>query len=113
MGTEQEVARGETVQIIEAGLWFREEVRLITWVATLDHTLAWYQGMVLTGWSVKRSQEGWLIVVKAHRKGRGDKPQHRVAFFRGDDLMETFKALAYAVRRDMITWKPDKFAPDD
>lgn len=108
--TEVEAARGEVVQIIEAGLWFREEVRLITWVATLDHTLAWYQGRVLTGWSLRKKEDEWLMVVKVNKRGRGDKPVHQVAFFRGMDLMETFKALAFAIRRDLITWKQDKYA---
>ena len=84
---------------------------LMWWVATLEHTLAWYEGMVLTYWGIKRLDGEWRLTVKATRRLGGTKPEHRIAFYYAEGMFECFAQLAYGVKRGDIRWLQDKYPP--
>ena len=90
----------------------KHEWLLMFWVSTLEHTLAWFEGMVLTFWSVKRMEDQWRLTLKAERRIPGKPPEYRVAFYVAEGMFECFGALAYGIKHGNIRWMEDKYPPN-
>ena len=74
-------------------------------ILCLDEWLPWLAARQFTGLTFTRSEDGWLIVLKAIRK---KKPQ--VAFFAGINPEDAAAVMVHALLFDLATWKADKWA---
>lgn len=63
-------------------------------------------GMVMDQLIVKANEDGWLVMVKAHRNGR-----RRVAFVSGSTFAEALELAADFAARGILTWQPDRWPP--
>lgn len=67
--------------------------------------LAFYQNVVFEGLTIRRDEEGWVMVIKAKQGSQ------RVVCFTGarywEDLAEV---VAYEITHTALTWHKDKYA---
>lgn len=70
----------------------------------LDQHLPYLAARTFKGLTLTYRDDGWLLVLKADRKGR---PQ--VAFFGGDNPEECIHEMASSLIFDLVRWQPDKF----
>lgn len=82
-----------------------QQRRLIMWLACLDEVVAAYTGRAMTGITISKKEDGWLLVLRG-KNGSG----HEVAFASGPDLHGTVLDLAAQMKAGSIRWKPDKYA---
>lgn len=74
------------------------------WLSCACEQLGWYYGGVYTGHSLKRTSDGWLLVM---RMTLGD---HKVVSFTGDATpVDCIRSFAWQVRDNRVTWKPDLY----
>ena len=84
--------------------WVNREIQ----AATLDMALnvGYMDGMVLDQLIVKVNEDGWLVLVKAHRNGR-----RRVAFVGGASFSEALELAADFAEKGILTWQKDSWPP--
>lgn len=70
----------------------------------LEEWLPWLSGRRLVGLNITARDDGWLLVLKATRKGIPE-----VAFIGGDSLEDCLVDTAHGLLFAFIQWKPDKF----
>lgn len=70
----------------------------------LDEEIARMFNFTLSGVTLKRRDDDWLVVLRAESE-RG----HWVAFIQAEDWADCWDVMTECVRRDWITWKRDKF----
>lgn len=80
-------------------------LKLDVWISSLSEVLAWHEKVVYTGHTLKKTTDGWFLVVRAIHQ---DKPV--VSYFPGRDAESCFWLLAYDVKHSQVRWKPDKYA---
>lgn len=80
-------------------------LKLDNWIASLAEILAWYERAVYKGHTLKKTKDGWFLVVRADIKG-----QAMVAYLPGRDPESCFWLLAYDIKHAQVRWKPDKYA---
>ena len=73
-------------------------------LANIDAHLPWFCARELSGITIKRKPNEWLVVVKA-MKGM----KHEVAFMAGETIEEAIYALVYSVAFDLMRWREDKY----
>lgn len=74
------------------------------WVLSLEEVLAWYDGCSYKGHTIKRTDTGWFLVVRALRDG------HKVVcFYSADSVSNCFAMLATDVNHNKIPWRNDKY----
>lgn len=100
----------KSFQVSEAW-WLERDLDWLTWVASLEQSLAWYQGKLLTGWALKYRGGHWLMVVHALQRNDTRDGDAVVAFMRARTPHDCFKALGGAIRTQSLDWKEDKFPP--
>jgi len=71
----------------------------------LEHMLGFYEGVYLTGMTIKRDEEGWFVVLKATRKGEAV-----VHYTGGRSWPEIWEFLAYEITHKQLSWRKDKYA---
>lgn len=105
------VAEGAPLWAIEAPAWLAYETRILSWVVSAEQSLAWHYSKLLTGFTVKRKEDGWLLVVHVLADASTGRGQPLVAFVHGDGIWDVFEKFALALKRDQIRWKTDKWPP--
>lgn len=80
------------------------EARLTMWVFGMEQSMAWFTGVHVTGWSVKRQEAGWLLVVTAEKNSDAV-----VAFYHCARVVDCFETLAAHVKSNRVNWRPDKY----
>lgn len=68
--------------------------------------VGWIDKMVLDQLIVKATEEGWLVMVKAHRNGR-----NRVAYCSGATFSEALELAANWAATGVLSWVPDRWPP--
>lgn len=84
----------------------RFSTRFLTGACNIEHEVAWLTGAPLCGLNFKKTDAGWLLVVKAVSAQRGGV----VAFFGGadpEDCLDNFARTAAS--RYGINWKQDLY----
>lgn len=74
-------------------------------IVNLSEVMAYMDGTLLTGITLKADDEGWLIVVKARRDG-----QSQVHFTGGRTYADAWESLIWEIDHGQMTWRPDKYA---
>lgn len=69
--------------------------------------LAYFEGVVLTGYSATKKADSWLLIIRVRaRGGRG-----LCAFFEAETILECYRLLWFGIHtRTQIKWVADKFA---
>ncbi len=75
-----------------------------TWLLILPEQLAWYYNATYTGHTMKRSERGWFIVVRADFGSK-----KKVCFSMGETPTECVRHLAYDMRNGRTQWLKDKY----
>lgn len=72
----------------------------------LDKHIGWTDSMVLDQLVCRRTVEGWLVIIKAHRNGA-----RRAAFVSGATYTEALELAGEFAARGCLTWQKDKWPP--
>lgn len=72
----------------------------------LEKHVAWHGGWRLDQVICKVNEEGWLLILKAHRNGR-----RAVAFIQAETMPEAYELCGEFAARGVLTWQPDKWPP--
>ena len=78
--------------------------KLIALSLDLPKELAWQSGRELTGLSCSKRSEGWLLVLRAVKKGRKE-----VAFVGGRDYAECWENAIWGVENGGLRWRDDRY----
>lgn len=70
----------------------------------IEKHIAWHGGYVLNQVVCKRNEEGWLLIVKAHRNGRA-----YAAFLQTGTLAEAYELGGEFASRGVFTWQDDRW----
>jgi len=70
----------------------------------LGKELGWHTGADYQGHNLTRKDDGWLLVLKAEKKG-----QAVVAFIGGPSPLECYRNLWVVVTKGQVRWKTDRF----
>ncbi|MCK5566181.1 MAG: hypothetical protein KAJ07_13135, partial [Planctomycetes bacterium] len=65
------------------------QMRAGAYILCIEEALGWYERVIYQGHTLKKKEDGWLLVVKARK---GDRAV--VAFFEGGDPEECIRGLA-------------------
>lgn len=101
--------QGLIVHAVSMPAEFAEDARVIWFVTAMRELIAWHRGAVLTGWSCKNKGDHWLLVVHTQKHKKGGDSIQEVCFVRADGMFGSFTRLAYGLRNDSLSWKPDQF----
>lgn len=78
--------------------------RLGAWLLAGVEVLGWYQRAELTGYSMKKRERDWFLIVRANVKGK-----KKVAFYSGHNPADCIKAFALDIKRNFVSWKDDLY----
>lgn len=78
--------------------------RALNWMASFGEELGWFQGMELTGLTLRKADWGWKLVVTANSQ---EGPV--VAFIEGRTPVGALRNLYESVRNPGMTWHKDKY----
>jgi len=78
---------------------------LAEWIVCLGEELGWYTAKTFQGYSIKKQETGWFLVIRVTDKNRAE-----VAYYGGGSIEDCFLQLAHDVRADAVKWRPDKYA---
>lgn len=78
--------------------------RLIWWLAVLDEVIPTYTGRAMTGLTLSKKEDGWLLVLRG-KNGSGPE----VAFTAGPRPHDCLVELASKVKHGGLRWRPDKY----
>ncbi len=70
----------------------------------IEKHIAWHGGYRLDRLIVSRNDDGWLLMVKAHRNGRP-----YVSFLQGGTVAEAFELGGEFSARGVLTWQADEW----
>lgn len=70
----------------------------------LDKHVAWHGGYVLDQVVFRRVDQGWTVIVKAHRNGHA-----YAAFVNGESLLDTMELVGEFADRGILAWSDDKY----
>lgn len=73
------------------------------WLDLQKH-VAWHGGYRLCQVVVRRNEEGWLLILKAHRNGRA-----YVSFVQTETLPEAYELGGEFASRGVLTWQHDEW----
>jgi hypothetical protein len=79
--------------------------KLGIWVMDFEKQLAWYDGHVLTGYTMSRKDEGWLLTIR----GRSSRGERLVCFHWGRDCEEAWYMAIYNLTHKSAAWRSDNF----
>lgn len=108
--SEVEAVTGTHTWLVQKTLWAPKDLEWLTWVAVLEQSLAWYQSKLLTGWTLRRRGDHWVMVLKALERNNSREGKPVVAFMQARTPLDCFKALGGAIRTNGLYWKDDKYA---
>lgn len=69
----------------------------------IEKLVAWHGGYRLNAVLIKKNDEGWLLMIKAHRNGRA-----YVAYVQSASLAEAYEFGGELSSRGLLTWQDDK-----
>lgn len=76
------------------------------WVLCIDEVLAWYEGVILRGYTLNKRENDWLLVVRADHPKKG----RVVCFFTGMNPGDVWKHVAYLLANEPgVQWRPDRY----
>jgi hypothetical protein len=70
----------------------------------LEELLAWYEGKALTGVSIKRKEDGWLLVITATENFKV-----WVTFIHAQERHTCYRLLWQQLRMGQMRWKESKY----
>lgn len=70
----------------------------------MGEDLGWFEGMALTGLSLRKFDWGWRLVVNA-----ASSEGKFVAFFEGHDISACLAAVHSQMRNPGVTWHKDRY----
>lgn len=70
----------------------------------MEKHIAWHGGYRLDQVVVRQNEDGWLLMLKAHRNGRA-----YVSFLQAATLPEAFELGGEFASRGILTWQDDKW----
>lgn len=109
--SDETLIEGTKLWAMEMPPWLAHETRIMSWVVSAEQSLAWHYSKLLTGFTLKRRDDGWMLVVHVLADASTGAGRPMVAFIRGDTVWGTFEAFALALKRDELRWKTDKWPP--
>lgn len=80
-------------------------VKMENYIAALDEAIAWHARGILMGYTVKRRDRGWLLIVRMRRK-----EENLVTFIDGEDLIEVWALFSIYLKKETLDWRHDQFA---
>lgn len=83
-----------------------EDEQAAAYIILLGESLGFWGRRTLTGFTVTKKEDGWLLIVKALHKG---KPE--VSFTHAATYQEAIKEWANGLVYDLVKWRPDQFKP--
>lgn len=105
------VVEGARTWVIAAPEWLSHETRILSWVVSAEQSLAWHYGKLLTGFTLKRREREWMLVVHVIAvDGYGDNDPE-VCFTYGPTMFDALENFALDLKRGQIRWKEDKYPP--
>lgn len=102
---------GARAWVIEAPAWLAHEDRILRWVVSAEQSLAWHYNMLLTGFTSKRTDAGWKLVVHVVALHDDSDPLPQVTFVEGLTLFDAYEEFALQLKRGTVRWYPDKYPP--
>ncbi len=75
-----------------------------TWLLDLPQVVGWYDKGTYTGHTLKRRENGWLLILRMEQRG---KPM--VAFQGGDDPEDCVREMARKLRAHRAGFRPDLY----
>lgn len=73
----------------------------------IEKHIGWHGGYRLNQLVLKKNDEGWLLIVKAHRNGRA-----YAAYLQTESLPEAYEFGGELASRGLLTWQQDKWPSD-
>lgn len=75
-------------------------------VLGMEEELAFFEGVVLTGYSLTKKAHTWLLIVRVKDRGKA-----MVGFFEAEEQVDCFRLLWVKIhKRTALKWQVDKFA---
>jgi len=84
-----------------------DELYSLSALLDIPKEIGWRWNAVLWEFRVTERADGWLVMLKAKRRG-----QFRVAFMGGSTFSGALENCARELRRGTVTWKQDSYVPD-
>lgn len=109
--SEGTVTTGARVWAIETPAWLAHEDRILHWVVSAEQSLAWHYHMLLTGFTLKRTNSGWKLIVHSLALFEDRDPKPQVAFVDGATMFDALENFALQLKRGQISWHPDRWPP--
>ena len=100
---------GITTWLVDMPVEFKEEARVVWWIAACEELIAWHYHMVLTGFSCGKKGDTWLLVVRVKGRKGGGGPKAYVGFFAAETFWDCWRLFALKLKGRMIDWKDDKY----
>lgn len=79
--------------------------RLGLFVAEFEKVLAWHEGLLYEGCTLKRQDGGWFLIVRASVPGG----ERLVTFSGGHSPYACWMNVAHAMKHDLLKWRKDKY----
>lgn len=100
---------GITTWLVDMPVEFKEEARVVWWIAACEELLAWHYRIVLTGFSCRKKDGSWLLVVRAKGRLDASKVADHVAFFETETFWDCWRLFARQLKGRTIKWSADKY----
>jgi hypothetical protein len=84
----------------------RQLARALSFILCANEQIPWYTGYLYTGHSMSKTDDGYLLVVRARRGNGGEAI---VAMYGGWVPYDCWVGLAQDLHHRDVRWKPDKF----
>ena len=74
------------------------------YLTCMPETLGWYTHQTYTGHTLKKTDEGWLLIVRCEgKKGR------KVSFTHARSIVDCVAGFAHLLASNQINWKNDLY----
>ena len=100
---------GLTVWAVDMPAKFKDEARVVWWISACEELLAWHYRAVFHGFTCRKRDDSWLLVVKVRARLSAAKPEDQVAFFAAQTFWECWRLFAHQMHNGTVSWKKDKY----
>lgn len=93
----------------QADLSTLEQYQLALWLTGLDESLAWYEGIVLDCFDLRRREDSFSLRIQGRRFAHGKAGEAVVAWADGATFYDALFKFSRDVARGEVRWRGDKY----
>lgn len=93
----------------ETDLSVEQQLRLATWMLSIEQSLAWHAGVCLDCLDLRRDGTGWKLRIQGRRQQGKEWTENVVAWIHCETLYDCLWLFARQVRLATVKWKADRY----